>query len=87
MVFKKISILLFTILCVLASGCTNNQGNETRIQTAQDNPASEIQHNQNNPRGTMDNRIRVAAEAAVKITNFKEVRQANVRVTQRNASS
>lgn len=94
---KKISIVVLATICILVTGCMNNQdnqGNRMRQQTAprlnqqqnQNNQGMLNQdQNQNNQRGDADNRIQVADRAATKITQIRGVKQANVLVTQRTA--
>ncbi len=87
MIVKKFIVL--ATICLLVAGCMNNlgnRGNQMRQQAAQNNRGTpNLQQNQNNQRGNVDNRIQVADKAATKITQIKGVRQANVLVTRRNA--
>jgi YhcN/YlaJ family sporulation lipoprotein len=72
-------IVLLILISVISTGCTNNRNNQVRQQ------GMNTQQAQNQPQGNTDNRIQIAEQAADKIAQLNEVKQANVLVTNRNA--
>jgi YhcN/YlaJ family sporulation lipoprotein len=81
MITKKYPIkgiaLLIAIVTIMATGCTSKTDNQQQGVQTQQVP--------NPPQANMDNRIRIANEAADKIIKLNGVKQANVLVTGRNA--
>ncbi len=90
---KKWFLAVIAALCLLASGCTdndnngnngNNGNNQVQQQARQGHPMRQMT-NQANPGTNADNRVEIAQAAAERIDRLPGVRQANVLVTRRNA--
>ncbi|MGG4551312.1 YhcN/YlaJ family sporulation lipoprotein [Paenibacillus humicus] len=78
----KSVVLLLVMVPVLTTGCTNqrnNQNNQVKTQEVR------MQQAPNQMPQNVDNRIRIAQQAADKITQIPGVLKANVLVTQKNA--
>lgn len=73
---KVMAVLL--VASVMLTACMNNN-------QAQQQPGAQTQQAQNQPHANLDNRVQIADQAADKIAQVKDVKQANVLVTQRNA--
>jgi spore cortex protein len=82
-------VTAFTLTIPLLFGCAANYDNDDRNK---DNNLLNVRYNPtdnnnglDNPRTNKQTRMEVAEEAADRVANLKEVRQANVIVTNRNA--
>jgi YhcN/YlaJ family sporulation lipoprotein len=72
----------FTVVAIIASGCTNNANNQMKQQTV---PRMQMQNQTPGNLTGVNNRIQIANQAANKIVQLPGVKQANVLVMRRNA--